>query len=83
MGNMTEFYYAVEERNEYDYICNHAHEFSKDELADIIKEFAYALHTQEERGILGDVSKIREDLVEAFEELADEEQRAESYYSCY
>ena len=83
MGNMTEFYYAVEERKEYDYICNHAHEFSKMELADIIKEFAYALHTQEERGILGDVSKIREDLVEALEELADEEQRAEAYYSCY
>lgn len=83
MGNMMEFYNAVEERKEYDYICNHAHEFSKMELADIIKEFSYALHTQEERGILGEVSKIREDLMEGLEDLVDEEQREEAYYSCY
>ena len=40
---MREYLKALRNGNSYDYICNHGHEFTKDELITIIKELDYAI----------------------------------------
>ena len=37
---------ALQNGNSYDYICQHGHEFTKDELIDIIKELDYAIYSE-------------------------------------
>lgn len=42
---MEGFLKAMENGTEYDYIANHSHEMSKDELATILKEYIYQIHS--------------------------------------
>ena len=43
---MKAYIEALRNRNSYDYICQHGHEFTKDELIDIIKELDYAIYSE-------------------------------------
>lgn len=83
MANMQDFINAMEKRKEYDFICSDGHKYTKWQLIDIIKELVYAIQCQEDRGILGEVDKIRENAMECLQETADEEEREEMYYACY
>lgn len=83
MANMQDFINAMEDKKEYDFICNNGHRFTKDQLCTIIKELCYAIKYQEDRGIYGEVEKIRVDAMECLQEIADEEEREEMYTSCY
>lgn len=42
---MKEFLKAMENGTEYDYIAQHSYEMSKDELATILKEYIYQIHS--------------------------------------
>jgi hypothetical protein len=83
MANMQDFINAMENFTEYDFICNNGHRFTKDQLCTIIKELCYAIKTQEDKGIYFEASQIRVDAMECLQEIADEEERAEMYTSCY
>ena len=43
---MKAYVKALRSGNGYDYICQHGHEFTKDELIDIIKELDYAIYSE-------------------------------------
>ena len=43
---MKEYIEALRNGNSYDYICQHGHEFTKEELIDIIKELDYAIYSE-------------------------------------
>ena len=45
-NRMTEYIEALRNGNSYDYICQHGHEFTKDELITIIKELDYAIYSE-------------------------------------
>jgi hypothetical protein len=45
-NRMKAYLQALRNGNSYDYICNHGHEFTKDELIDIIKELDYAIYSE-------------------------------------
>ncbi len=44
---IQEFLDAMKEKKEYDYICNHGHEFSNMTLCNILKEYIYGVHEAE------------------------------------
>lgn len=54
---------ALKSDNLYDFICNHGHEMSKDELSNIIKELVYAV---------GKVCLLESDKQDIFNAAADE-----------
>lgn len=43
---MKAYLRALRNGNSYDYICNHGHEFTKDELITIIKELDYVIYSE-------------------------------------
>ena len=45
-NRMMAYIEALRNGNSYDYICQHGHEFTKDELIDIIKELDYAIYSE-------------------------------------
>ena len=58
---MKAYLRALRQGGSFDYICNHGHEFTKDELITIIKEFDYVMgeiseHYEGSRQYLGRVA---------------------------
>ena len=45
-NRMKAYLEALRNGNSYDYICDHGHEFTKDELITIIKELDYAIYSE-------------------------------------
>jgi hypothetical protein len=45
-NRMKGYLEALRNGNSYDYICQHGHEFTKDELITIIKELDYAIYSE-------------------------------------
>lgn len=59
---MKAYIKALRNGNSFDYICNHGHEFTKDELITIIKEFDY---------VMSQVSEDNEGSIEYLGRVAD------------
>ena len=45
-NRMAAYLEALRNGNSYDFICQHGHEFTKEELIDIIKELDYAIYSE-------------------------------------
>ena len=45
-NRMKAYIEALRNGNSYDYICQHGHEFTKDDLIYIIKELDYAIYSE-------------------------------------
>ena len=58
---------ALRNGNSYDYICDHGHEFTKDELVTIIKELDYAIYSEAKYAIKA--SEIYEAAAENIEDF--------------
>lgn len=66
---MRAYLRALRNGNSYDYICNHGHEFTKDELITIIKELDYAIYSEAKYAVKANdiydaVATNMEDLIE-------------------
>lgn len=63
---INEFLEAMKNKSEYDYICCHAHEFNKDTIVNILKEYIYGVHEAENsreilEGIANEIKSMYDD----------------------
>ena len=71
---MRAYLKALRNGNSYDYICNHGHEFTKDELITIIKELDYAIYSEAKYAIkASDIYEAASTNMEDFMEFDKEE----------
>jgi hypothetical protein len=71
---MREYLEALRNGKSYDYICNHGHEFTKDELITIIKELDYAIYSEAKYAIkASDIYEAAATNMEDFMEFDKEE----------
>lgn len=66
-NRMKGYLEALRNGNSYDYICDHGHEFTKDELITIIKELDYAIYSEAKYAIKA--SEIYEAAAENIKDL--------------
>lgn len=71
---MKTYIEALRKGNSYDFICQHGHEFTKDELITIIKELDYAIYAEAKYAIkANDIYEAVATNIEDFMEFDEEE----------
>lgn len=65
---IKDFLEAMKTESEYGYISNHAHEFSKDTIVNILKEYIYGVHQSPNS------RQILEGIAEEIESMYDEDE---------